>query len=365
MAGRPGVTRAEVAAAVQVLRERGERVSAAAVRGQLRRGSFTTIGKHLRDVRAEEDALSVGAGDGRDLILPDPIARSLVAGAEGFWLQLSQAADAIVEEAELRARERIAAAQAMEQAARRDAEAVGKERDALAEAREALSVELEDLRRMHAAVVEQLRNVIGEREQLMERVAGVERLCEERGSALDHGKALIAELRAEAVEVGRRVDAERKGHEAAVSELRLRFDAGVAELAAAALEREALQAELRGLREALAAERSIRGELESSAGHLQRVLGEAREARSQAEAERSEFAARCEVLERSVERLDGVVSGYSILSRTVADNFERVIAGLSSVSSRVDDVVHMGLRVSIDGSASIAAPQSSPSRENE
>ena len=243
--------------------------------------------------------------------------------------------------------------------ARRDVEAVRKERDREADARAALSAELEDLQRSNAGVVEQLRGVISDRDRLTQRLDGAEALSEERSSALVDAKQVIGELHAEIAEVGRRADAMRTAHEATLAKFQLRLDASASELAQVALEREALETELGGLREVRETEGARRDELEAALERLQVVLGDERDARSRIEAERSELAGRSEVLQRAVERLEGIVSGYRGLSGTVTDQFEKMSGEFAGVANRVNDVLRMVSQASTDRPASTDMPRSS------
>ena len=104
--GRRGVTREAVESVHDALVAAGLTPSVRTVREKLGdTGSLTTIAEHLRAIHLERQ-------EGPGPALPDPLVRKLVEGASGFWRDLSDAADQIVEGVRQSAAADIAAARA-------------------------------------------------------------------------------------------------------------------------------------------------------------------------------------------------------------------------------------------------------------
>lgn len=84
---RPGVSHDDVAEAIHALRNAGINPSIRLIREKLGKGSLSTIAEHKRAVDAEQ---SEGPGPA----LPDAVARGLLRGAEAYWQELVEAAEA-------------------------------------------------------------------------------------------------------------------------------------------------------------------------------------------------------------------------------------------------------------------------------
>ena len=87
---RTGVPYDDVAHAIQTLQKAGVNPSIRMIREKLGKGSLTTIAEHKRTYEADQ-------ANGPTDALPDPIARSLLKGAETFWQELVDAAETDIE----------------------------------------------------------------------------------------------------------------------------------------------------------------------------------------------------------------------------------------------------------------------------
>jgi len=84
---RTGLAYDEVADAIHALEKAGVTPSIRLIREKLGRGSLSTIAEHKRAVEAQR-------AEGPIEALPDPIAKGLLKGAQAFWQELIEAAEA-------------------------------------------------------------------------------------------------------------------------------------------------------------------------------------------------------------------------------------------------------------------------------
>ena len=84
---RTGLAYDDVADAMHALEKAGVTPSIRLIREKLGRGSLSTIAEHKRAVEAER-------AEGPTEALPDPIAKGLLKGAQAFWQELIEAAEA-------------------------------------------------------------------------------------------------------------------------------------------------------------------------------------------------------------------------------------------------------------------------------
>lgn len=89
---RTGVNYDDVKTAIQILEKAGLNPSIRLVREKLGKGSLTTIADHKRTFEAERS-------EGPTEALPDPIAKSLIQGAQGYWRELVDAAEGEIDAA--------------------------------------------------------------------------------------------------------------------------------------------------------------------------------------------------------------------------------------------------------------------------
>ncbi len=88
---RPGVSYDDVAQAIHVLQKAGLNPSIRMIRETLGMGSLTTFAEHKRAFEADQAQEPSEA-------LPDPIARHLIKGAQAYWQELVEAAEAEIEQ---------------------------------------------------------------------------------------------------------------------------------------------------------------------------------------------------------------------------------------------------------------------------
>ena len=206
---RTGVSYDKVSACIQVLEQAGLRPSIRNIRDRIGRGSLTTIAEHKRTYDADRE-------DGPAETLPDPIAQGLMKGAEAYWHELVEAAQAEIDRAEEKAAELIASAQQ----ATTD----------IKEQCDALQDELGSARATQSELETAVRALTGERDaleaqrqehalsiaKLTEALKAAETLAEERSTqitalhaALDRERAEHAQL---AEQLNERIDAQALDH---------------------------------------------------------------------------------------------------------------------------------------------------------
>ena len=298
-----GVTLAEVEAAVQALRAAARPVSARSVRHALGdRGSLTTLAAHLRAVRKQEAEQEAEDEERPRLALPDALAEGLMRGAERHWAELNDAAQAIAEQAEAQAQERVAAARQAEHEATAAAEgsraAEAKTAETLAETEHAL----EALRKELATLAEEHRNLGVALQLAKERGRGAQALAAERKEALEQGEALLVRTQGELVEI--RSALERHRAEAASRERELTHR--VAEAEGACREAQDATEQSRALlRRVESALERVSTEREEAIGRLeesQKLFQVERNAHVRTDRELAAFSERCEALGRALER---------------------------------------------------------------
>lgn len=98
---RTGVSYDDVAESILALEKAGLKPSIRLIREKLGRGSLSTIAEHKR-------AYDIESAQGPTEVLPDPIAKGLLKGAETFWQELIEAANSEIEEAQSAADTKIA-----------------------------------------------------------------------------------------------------------------------------------------------------------------------------------------------------------------------------------------------------------------
>lgn len=277
-----GVTLHDVEEAMDALRASGRSVNVRNVREALgERGSLTTIAAHVRKIRARDDAQHATSGPVSGPALPDPVVEGLMRGAQKHWSALNDAAEAIVEQAQARAAERVQAARDAERDARTEADAARAERDTADAARAERESELEALRAEHATLTEAHRACGVALELSLERQRGTESLAEERRHTIDSTIAALerarterddaraalerarAEAKAREMELADQlaaVEAERRDAAQAVARTREQLSHAATALEQRTEERDAMQRALEETRTALEAERSGHGD---------------------------------------------------------------------------------------------------------
>jgi chromosome segregation ATPase len=106
---RTGVSYDDVAESIHSLEKAGLKPSIRLIREKLGKGSLSTIAEHKR-------AYDIEASQGPTEALPDPIAKGLLKGAEGFWQELVDAAQDEIDAAQSQADALVAKFQAHESA---------------------------------------------------------------------------------------------------------------------------------------------------------------------------------------------------------------------------------------------------------
>ena len=298
-----GVTLAEVEAAVQGLRAAARPVTARSVRHALGdRGSLTTLAVHLRAVRKQEAEQAADDESRPRLAIPDALAEGLVRGAERHWAELNDAAQAIVAQAQARAEERVAAASEAEHQAK-----AAEEGARAAQARTAATLTeteraLETLRRDHAALVKQHRDLEATLGLAEERRRGAEALSAERKDAIEQRDALLARAQGElgearsALERHRSEDAARKG---ALIERLAETEKARREAADAT---EQIGARLGDTESALERVNAERDEAIGRYEEFRNLLDVERRAHARTESEVAALGERCESLGRALDR---------------------------------------------------------------
>lgn len=111
---RTGISYDDVADAAHALEKAGLTPSIRLIREKLGKGSLSTIAGHKRALDAKQ---ATGPGQA----LPDPIAKGLLKGAQAFWQELVEAAEAEIASVQAQAEDKLAKANAALEAAREEA----------------------------------------------------------------------------------------------------------------------------------------------------------------------------------------------------------------------------------------------------
>lgn len=201
---RTGVSYDEVGASIHSLEQAGMKPSIRNIRESIGRGSLTTIAEHKRTYDADRD-------DGPTEALPDPLAQSLMKGAETYWHELVEAAQADIDRANQKAAERVETAQ-----------------QATADIKEqcdALQDELGGARATHGELESTVRALTGERDalesQCQEHALSIATLTE----ALKAAEAMGDERRSQITALNGDLERERVEHAQLVEQLNERIEA--------------------------------------------------------------------------------------------------------------------------------------------
>lgn len=147
---RIGLTYADVVDAYDAIVEAGTEPSIRAISAHLGdKGRLKTIALHVRTLKAER-------WEGSEPALPDPLLRALIAGAETYWSQLAEAADAQVESSYQHCDAQIETMRAELDASNTQLDIVRAERDDAYASQSSLREELSAEKARVAALVTQL-----------------------------------------------------------------------------------------------------------------------------------------------------------------------------------------------------------------
>ena len=296
-----GVTLVEVEAAVQALRAAARPVTTRSVRHALGdRGSLTTLSTHLRTVRQRE---AEQEGESRpSLALPDAVVEGLVRGAERYWAEINDAAEAIVAQAQAQAQERVDAARGAAREAREAEEgaraAQAKTTKTLAETEGAL----EALRAAHDALEEEHRALEVTLGLAEERARGAEELAAERKEAIAQRDALLSRTQGELTQTREALE----GHRAEAVTRESEHSQRITVLESAHRAAEAAGAQLRvrldEMESALDRVSTEREEAIANCEESRKLRDTERRAHAQTERELATFRERCDGLARALER---------------------------------------------------------------
>ena len=312
-----GITVPEVENAMQSLLVAGRVASVRNVRHALGdRGSLTTIAQHIREVRAREEEEGILTGKAHGPALPDPVLQGLLLGAQRHWTALNEAAEAIVEQAQVRATEDVEAARKAECDAKAEAVAARDEQEKTGRARREIQTELEALQATFVALTEEHRSLGNTLELTLERQRGAEALAEERGVTLENATASRARAESEVKTVRGELDQVRA--EATGRERDLTRRANDAEVRQRNAEEERMRA-LERIQE-------LGTELERTQDRLTSIDSSLAETSKLLDAERLEHARTAGELAMQRERSDGfrrTLAQNEAHSRTLAEMVER------------------------------------------
>ena len=299
-----GVTLVEVEATVQALRAAARPVTTRSVRHALGdRGSLTTLSTHLRTVRQREAEQEDEARS--RLALPDAVVEGLVRGAERYWAEINDAAEAIVAQAQAQAQERVDAARGAAREAREAEEgsraAQAKTAETLAETERAF----EALRAAHDALEEEHRGLEVTLGLAEERARGAEELAAERKEAIAQRDALLSRTQGELMETREALEGHRAEAAARESEHSKRVAEVESERRTAEAAGEQLRVRLGAMESALDRVTTEREEAIASCEESRKLRDTERRAQAQTERELATFRERCDGLARTLERSEG------------------------------------------------------------
>ncbi|MEO0575094.1 MAG: DNA-binding protein [Pseudomonadota bacterium] len=193
---RTGVSYEEVSSAIVALEKAGLTPSIRLIREKVGSGSLSTIAEHKRTYDAEKTS-----GPGPDL--PDAVATGLINGAQAFWQELVDAAEAQIEAI------RTQADANLNEVTRE----LNASRDALTEAREEVGARQATIHELETRIDSYKSELKTERERSQANEVSEARLVAERDAAAKHAERLQTE-----VEVLRAELTTQKANNAALSE---------------------------------------------------------------------------------------------------------------------------------------------------
>lgn len=244
---RTGLAYDDVADAMRALEKAGVTPSIRLIREKLGRGSLSTIAEHKRAVEADRAEEPTEA-------LPDPIAKGLLKGAQAFWQELIEAAEAEIASVKVQYDEQLSEANT-----------------ALEQAREEIASTKDELGSSQARVAE-LENALSKRNAALEAAATTRQGLEQDLAKLNATHAaLVAErdaLKAELAQ-SRKATTDAMAEGARLSE-RLEHLAAeqAADKAASAATVAGLESDIAALRKDLEQERSVRRKAEDACARV-------------------------------------------------------------------------------------------------
>ena len=301
-----GVTLGDVEEAMRSILAAGGTVSARNVRQALGdRGSLTTIVARMREVRTREEEHRIAASPAGGPALPDSVVQGLVLGAQKHWEALNDAAQAIIEQAQAHAARQVQEARDGERDARAAEQAARAEQEQTAATLAGTTADLDELRAVHTAFVEEHRARGVALELALERHKGAETLAEERRESLAKAAAALARTEIELKDV-------REAHASARTDADTRERSLVQRVAAAEDRYGDAEHELADTRSLLS---RIEAEIEQVKDERASMSGMLDEARAALDAERREhsrtaadlatFRERCDGLRRAIAQTEG------------------------------------------------------------